>query len=348
MTNTIALPARRRQSGVTLTELMIALVLGALVVLAATAMVVTSRGTYRTQDEGTRMAESARFGLELANRMVRLAGYTNFGDDAGPPASYRDVDFTAWKVAPDSYAPNGPEVVGSNNSKPGGAAGVNGSDSLTIRFYGTSLPGTATVANGGTADGNMLDCAGFAVPEPAQNEGAYTLSRAYNVLFVDADTATDAEPALKCTRQVYDAVGNPTGLDTQTLIRGVESFQVLYGEAIPGAPPADDLDSFPPATIVYRTGIGGTNPVDKWDNVVSVRVAMLLRSGTGARPEPEPASGVYRLFGDTYSAGAGATDPGVQFSLTALSTLERTRVRRVVQTTIFLRNRVGLWPSLQQ
>ncbi len=346
MTKTMPLPARRRQSGVTLTELMIALVLGALVVLAATAMVVTSRGTYRTQDEGTRMSESARFGLELANRMVRLAGYTNFGDDVGPPAAYRDVDFAAWKIAPDSYAPNGPEVVGTNNSKPGGAAGVNGSDSLTIRFYGTSLPGTTTLANGGAADGNMLDCAGFAVPEPAQNESAYTLSRAYNLLFVDTDP--DGEPALKCTRQVYDAVGNPSGFDTQTLIRGVESFQVLYGEAIPGAPPADDLDSFPPASIVYRTGIGGANPVAKWDNVVSVRIAMLLRSAIGARPEPEPTTGVYRLFGDTYSTAGGATDPGVDFSVAPLSSAERTRVRRVVQTTVFLRNRVGLWPSLQQ
>lgn len=336
--------ARRRQGGVTLTELMIALVLGALVVLAATAMVVTSRGTYRTQDEGTRLAESARFGLELANRMVRLAGYTNFGDDPGPPASYRDVDYTAWKLAPDSYGPDGPEVVGANNSKPGGAPGLNGSDSLTIRFYGTSLPSTTTAANGGTADGNILDCAGFAVPEPAQNQSAYTLSRAYNVLFVDADTATDAEPALKCRRQTYDAVtGNPTGFDTQTLIRGVEDFQVLYGEAIPQAPPKEDLDTFPPQGIVYRTGIGGFNPVVNWENVISVRVAMLLRSATGARTDPEAATVVYHLFGGY----PGATDPGADFSLSGLSVSERTRVRRVVQTTVFLRNRVGLWPSLQ-
>ncbi len=223
----------RRQRGLTLTELMIALVLGALVVLAATSMVVTSRGTYRTQDETTRLAESARFGLELGNRLIRLAGYTNFGDDATPPASYT-ID-PLWTATPDSYAFNGPNVVGSNNSKPGGAAGLNGSDSITIRFFGSSPVGQVT------PDGNVLDCAGSPVPQAATATAASAtaattvnnLARAYNVLFVDADT--DGEPALKCQRQTYDAAGVPSGApsDVQTLIRGVEDFQVLYGEAIP-------------------------------------------------------------------------------------------------------------------
>lgn len=334
---------RQRQSGVTLTELMIALVLGALVVLAATAMVVTSRGTYRSQDEGTRLAESARFGLELGNRLVRLAGYTNFGDDPNPPAAYFDAAYTAWNVSPDSYSANGgPEIVGSNNSMPSGAVGLNGSDSLTIRYFGTSKTGTTQV-NGGQADGNVLDCAGSAVPEPAQNDSAYAQSRAFNVLFVDLDV--DGEPALKCKRQIYDAVtGNPKGFDTQTLIRGVEDFQVLYGELIPQAAPNQDLDSNPPQSLVYRTGIGGTNPVSDWSRVQSVKIAMLLRSATGTRPDPEPASTVYHLFGTTYPA---SSDTGADFSLATLSVSERTRFRRVVETTVFVRNRVATWPSLQ-
>ena len=335
-----------RQRGVTLTELMIALVLGALVVLAATAMVVTSRGTYRSQDEGTRLAESARFGLELGNRLMRLAGYTNFGDDANPPAAYFDTAYTAWNISPDSYSTTGgPAIVGSNNSKPGGGVGLNGSDSLTIRYFGTSKSGTTT-ANGGLADGNMLDCAGSAVPQPAQNDTAYAESRAFNVLFVDLDV--DGEPALKCLRQTYDANGNPNlppnRFDTQTLIRGVEDFQVLYGELIPQGIPNADLDSNLPQSIVYRTGIGGTNPVVNWERVQSVKIAMLLRSATGTRPDPEPASTIYHLFGTLYPA---SSDTGADFSLAALSATERTRLRRVVETTVFVRNRVATWPSLQ-
>ena len=328
-----------RQRGVTLTELMIALVLGALVVLAATAMVVTSRGTYRSQDEGTRLAESARFGLELSNRMVRLAGYTNFGNDSSPPGSYSPDP--AWLISTDSYALNGPDIVGSNNSKPTAGTAINGSDSLTIRYFGAST-------SAGAADGNVLDCAGFGVPQPIFDSTkdmapVYRTSRAYNVLFVDLDT--DGEPVLKCRRQTYDAAGVPSGLpgDTQTLIRGVESFQVLYGEALYPALPPNDPDSVPPTSLVYRTGIGGPSPVTNWNNVITVRIALLLRSATGARTDAELASKVYHLFGALYPA---ASDPGADFSLSALSDSERTRVRRVVETTIFVRNRVASWPSL--
>ena len=213
---------------------------------------------------------------------------------------------------------------------------------MTIRYFGTSKTGTTT-ANGGLADGNVLDCAGSAVPQPALNETDYAQSRAFNVLFVDLDV--DGEPALMCRRQIYDAVtGNPNGFDTQTLIRGVEDFQVLYGELIPQPAPNQDLDSNLPQSLVYRTGIGGTNPVLDWRRVQSVKIAMLLRSATGTRPDPEPASTVYYLFGALYPA---SSDTGANFSLAGLSATERTRLRRVVETTVFVRNRVATWPSLQ-
>lgn len=329
------------QRGFTLTELMISLVLGSLVVLAATAMVSASRGTYRTQDETTRIAESARTGLELSNRMVRLAGYTNFGDDTTPPASYI-IDST-WTASPDAYAFNGPNIVGANASVPGGGTVINSSDALTIRYFGSSPP------NAATADGNVLDCAGFPVPKaitqatPAVAD-VTNQSRAYNVLFVANDP--DGEPSLKCQRQTYDAVtGEPsaTASDTQTLIRGVESFHVLFGELMPQASPNDDLDLNLPGSLVYRTGIGGGNPVTNWANVRSVRIGMLLRSAIGTRPDPDPTTTVYRLFGATYPTA----DPGANFALTSMSVAERTRVRRVITTTVFIRNRMNDWQSVQ-
>lgn len=325
-----------RQRGVTLTELMIALVLGALVVLAATAMVVTSRATYSTQDETTRLAESARFGLELTNRMVRLAGYTQFGDDPRPPPFYSSDPSWNSSVAANAYLTSGPNIVGANNAKPTGGAAVNGSDALTIRYFGSG-PGATTAA-----DGNVLDCAGVAVPPPLPIPTSYNASRASNVLFVDLD-ASDGEPTLMCQRQTYDATtGAPLVRQTQALIRGVESFQVLYGEAIYAAgPPAADPDSSNPVSIVYRTGIGGPNPVGNWNNVIAVRIAMLLRSNVGAQVDPGAVT--YNLFGTSYP---GSSDPGSQFGTSALSSPERTRVRRVVETTVFVRNRISAWPSL--
>lgn len=324
--------SRVREAGFTLVELMVSLVLGALVVLAATAMVVTSRATYRLQDEGTRISESGRAGLELGNRLVRLAGYTNFGQDTTLPPAY--TPDAAWVAAPDAYAITGPNMVGANNSAPSGNTVVNSSDSLTIRFYGSG---------NGTADGTILDCAGSAVAAPALTATSYSERRAYNVLFVGPDV--DGEPSLRCLRQKINEDGT-TSVDVQTLIRGVEDFQVLYGELIP--PPGGDLDLVDPLSIVYRTGIGGSNPVLNWDNVQTVRIAMLIRSATGVLTGPEPTTTTYKLFGADYDAAAGSADPGSTFALAGLSDLERTRVRRVVQTTVFIRNRVASWPSLQR
>ena len=349
MNRSSLLAIRRLQRGVTLTELMIALVLGALVVLAATAMVVSSRGTYRSQDENTRLAEASRFGLELGNRMVRLAGFVNWGNDNNLPATYQPDPL--WSVTPNAYAMNGPNIVGANNSKPSGAAGLNGSDSLTIRFFGSSAPSTVT------ADGNVLDCAGTAVPDsPTTSSGSATTAayvvgnaaRAYNVLYVDTDV--DGEPALFCLRQKYDPLtGLPltTGLDTpQVLIRGVEDFQVLYGEYIPpvdGAGVPLSLDDVAPQSIVYKTGIGGPNAVSNWTNVRSVRIAMLLRSAVGARTDPDTTA-AYKLFGASYPA---SSDTGASFSMSTVSAADKTRVRRVVETTVFVRNRENQWSSVQ-
>lgn len=341
-------PMRRSsQSGFTLTELMIALVLGLLVVLAATAMVVSSRGTYRTQDETTRLAESARFALELSNRLVRLAGFTYFGDSRYPAAAMQEADYNGWITTNDPYSMSGPQIVGANNSRPGGGTGLNGSDALVIRFYGSSVDGTNTEVNGGTPDGNVLDCAGVPVPQPAKNAIAYNQARSDNVLFVDRDV--DGEPALMCTRLLYDGSGNPRTpypqTETNVLIRGVEDFQVLFGEEIPKPNPDDDLDEQDPALVVYRTGIGGPNPVQNWENVKSVRVAMLLRTGVGARTDPEGTATTYALFGSAYPA---APDTGALFALSGMSASDRTRMRQIVQTTVYLRNRVRIYSTLQQ
>ena len=327
----------RAQRGVTLTELMIALVLGALVVLAATAMVVSSRSTYRTQDESTRLAESARFGLELGNRLVRLAGYTNFGDDVAVPASYT-ID-PAWTV--DSYAFNGPNLVGANDSVPGGGSGINGSDSLTIRFFGSSAQGSTL------PDGNVLDCAGSPVPQaPSSATTAITnVARSYNVLFVEADP--DGEPALKCQRQTYDPVtGVASGVasDKQTLIRGVEDFQVLYGELI--AQSRAERRPRPERSREHRlpdrhrwTERGGEleqRPQRPHRDADAER-----RSGPGPTPSRSP-----RPTGCSGATIRRPRTPGPTFSLATASAADRTRVRRIVETTVFVRNRTTDWSSI--
>ena len=318
-----------RQRGFTLTELMISLVLGALVVLAATAMVVSSRTTYRTQDEATRLAENGRFAVELISRQIRQSGYTEFGDSTAPPASFTVSPFGGAVL--NDFA----QTAGNDNASVNFAAPINGSDILAVWYYGSGPAG-------GAADGNIIDCAGFGVASPAANPAAAMAAHVRMVFEVVPDT--DGEPSLTCRRDTYDPV---TLIKTrplsggQVLVRGVEDFQVLYGEAIYG--PGVDPDSSAPTSIVYRTGQSGMNPVGVWANVVSVRFALLLRSNVGAQTDTTPQT--YNLLGASYTPSG---DPGVQFSTAGLSLSERTRLRRVVATTVFMRNRQASWPSLCQ
>src|SRR3546814_4817901 len=64
----------QRARGVTLIELMIALVLGLLVVAAAIGIFLSNKQVFRTTDNLSRMQENARIGFELMARDLRMAG----------------------------------------------------------------------------------------------------------------------------------------------------------------------------------------------------------------------------------------------------------------------------------
>lgn len=69
----------RRQLGLTLVELMVALVLGLVVIGAVVNLFLTNRQTYRATENLARMQENLRFAFELMARDVREAGATACG-----------------------------------------------------------------------------------------------------------------------------------------------------------------------------------------------------------------------------------------------------------------------------
>lgn len=64
------------QAGVTLVELMIALVLGLIIAAGISQIFVSSQKTYRITEEQSRLQESARFSFEFLSRNFREAGYS--------------------------------------------------------------------------------------------------------------------------------------------------------------------------------------------------------------------------------------------------------------------------------
>lgn len=79
---------RQNARGVTLIELMVALVIGSLLIAGAITVYMQSRNTYRTSDTWSRLQETGRYVFSLLEPDVRGAGFwgmTNRGDEINDP-----------------------------------------------------------------------------------------------------------------------------------------------------------------------------------------------------------------------------------------------------------------------
>lgn len=99
------------QSGFTLIELMISMTLGLMLLLVISTVFVSSRQSFREQEDNARIQESGRFALEIIGRSLKQAGHV-------------EVPFDDFKVAFEGTA-----ISGTN-----GGAGV--ADTLTVQHEG--------------------------------------------------------------------------------------------------------------------------------------------------------------------------------------------------------------------
>ncbi len=308
---------QRDQSGLSIIELMIALVLGMLVILATTVLVIASKSTEAAQNDATVMRDTARFALDNIARSVRQAGYVTYGDPSVPVISQKQMTpaimgLDASTVAATSYGIDLPKK--SNNHS---------SDILVVRFFGSGS---------GAADGSMLNCAGFGVPAPTSQSGA-ELERGWSIYYVANDR--HGEPHLYCKYR-------DTHFTAQSIAQGVESFQVLYGLDTSN-PPDGVANQYLTATEINQLDADlpphDVNRLSHWQKVVAVKVALLIRGTGHSRADRTPAT--YYLFGENYGKTKGHADPGTVISESALAdtqTTPLTQLRRVYSATIPLKN----------
>jgi len=186
---------RRAATGLALPELMVALAIGLVLILAATGLLMLSRSTYLLTDDRARVEESGRFALDIVSQAVRQAGYRDW--------SAAGAVETAWPAVSGLDARSLKDASAGING-PYGAA-VNGSDVLALRFDGNS---------GGSGDTVMKNCAGASVPANGPGAG-------WSIFYLANDSV--GEPELRCKYRTA------SGWNSDALVRGVDGFQVLYG-----------------------------------------------------------------------------------------------------------------------
>ncbi len=244
------------QRGLTMMELLVSLVLASLITLAAVALYTVAGSSHRTIDAAQELQDSGRFVLEVIGQDARQAGYQNYAqrDGSGNENTRRFV------------ATSYPAVRGFNNAKvasPGNISddgatnngGYNNRDSLALRFHGSSQLNDAS-----KPDGSMIDCQGIAQNYPANGDDV-----ALSLFWIKTDST--GEPALQCISR-----GNPASAtlsrNTQPIVKGVETFQVMYG--LDG-----DGDSVP------EKWVSAQNVAD-WQQVAAIRVGFVIRGTPGS------------------------------------------------------------------
>ena len=311
-----------RQRGLTLVELMVAMTISLVVVLAATAALLMSRQGFTQVDAASQLRDNAKFAETLIQRLAIQAGYRDvvFAATPRPPAAH---GMTTER--PNVFGFNDAVRGSSDRSEAATGSGVsrNGSDILVLRFQSAAQEsGSATV------DGAVIDCSGFAPDEIMQDR-----YERYSSVFHVADS--NGEPTLMCTRwPEADDGGTAT---TQPLIAGVENFQVLYGvdgiEA--GSTTFAAADSVAEAYLRADeiSNADASLSLRRWQRVRSIRVGMVLRAAPGS------AVGATNIVTSPFGVGvagamfADASDVGAEYT-----PADDKRLRQVVTFTVHLRN----------
>lgn len=300
--------ARRadRSTGISTVELMVALAVGLLLSLFASALLLAAHANYAQQADAADMEDAGRYAIHALTAAVRQTAWQDWSlqadTDEYTPAPIAGLDDRTLPRTQDAIA----------NPSP---ASVNGSDVLAIRFHAA-------------ADGSAMNCAGFPVNDDAH---------AWSVFYVAR--AADGEGELLCKYR------GTHSWSADAIVRGVDSLQVLYGidtdnprDGIPNR----YLTATQIAAADALLPLEGDTPEERardlnrktmWKRAVVLRLALLMH-GTG-RIRREGAAGQYDLFGPDYAA---ASDPGTRIDESTLPAALRLRERRVFAGAVMLRN----------
>ncbi len=184
-----------RQSGLTLIEIMVALLIGAFLLAGVIQIFIANKQTYRVQENLSRMQENGRFALDYISRYIRTAGYvtkTTLNNNKALARRKIAVGSDSGSIASDVFKTGNEAIGGSSNS-------------ITVRFQADS-----------PVDGRMTDCLGNIVDSP---NGNVIVTNVFSV----EDYTLYCDP---------EHTANP-GLTP--VIDGVENMQIRYCIPVGGA-----------------------------------------------------------------------------------------------------------------
>lgn len=233
---------RRQQLGLSLVELMVALVLGLVLMTGIIQVFLSSRQTYTANEAMARMQENGRFALEFISRSARLAGYV-------------EPIYQGLKPLPIAR----PSCIGQPGTLPT-------KPPCTTNGAGNANDSIGFIMRPPIIDGARRDCIGNDLDDSGSSkriDGDDLIINEFSI----------ANGALACRTYAYDSTSGAgkwtAGPGFQPLIEGIDSLQILYGINTEG-------DSRSANQYVSANRVGPN--LSDWQEVRSVRISVLANS----------------------------------------------------------------------
>jgi type IV pilus assembly protein PilW len=264
------------QAGLTLIELMIAMIIGLFLLLSISSVYLSNLKSSKSRDQYSMLEDNARLALDSMSQVIQHAGYT------GSKAFMHSDPFITQVVKK-----NGSNCMVNNNALYA-SFGTTRDDDTGTQFTGDRI-GVVYLANdpniaGAAQEVINFDCGGTVVPNQCQIGNAANMgrdsdqSRIYNAYYINN------KGQLSC-------IGSYT-LGAQILADNIENMQITYGVDNDGDANRT-VDQYLDATAVAASPGG-------WGSVRSVQIAVLVRSDKEIKQKAESKS--YDLLGKTITS----------------------------------------------
>lgn len=334
----------KKQKGLSLVELMVAIVLGLILVAGVIELFVNNRQVYRVQDAQSRLQENGRYAIKVLTQSIERAGY--LGCATRSALNINNILNNSNDYVWDITTPiEGKDATGANEWTPAIDASITepigGSDILTIRTIEppelkvishptTGIPGSGdiTVSNGnGLEAGDIVlahDCVAGAIFQITADPSSGTIQHAagagtpgnssdalgYNFGAGWVNKIATSSFYIRNNGQSPSLYHKKETEPAAELVEGVESMQIRYGIDTTGNGSID----------TYETA----ENVGNWNNVVSVRISLLMVSMENNLTVDGPQADSFDVNGQEIEIDENDR-----------------RLRRVFTRTVTLRNRVS-------
>lgn len=314
--------SRSRARGVSLIELMVALVISLVLIGGAIQVYVNSRQNYDVNEAVVRLQENARYVLSIVEPDIRMAnswgllkGYIDA--DASSPDTNCGADF-ARKVQTTLEGTNNEYTFG---CLAGGGGAVATADTLIVR--------RASVQPASATSGRLLVCSTRTQARVVQDSASCTPAPTgqVNDLIVNAYyVSRDADHVLGLPTLRRFALSDPATLNDVEIAPGVEDMQIQFG-----------IDST--GTSGTATRYVNADEVPATAQIVSVRLWLLVRSET---PEQSFTDRTVYEYGDRMESNGAATSDLNDAGTAGRPYFPNDHFRRLlVSRTILIRNALG-------